>query len=140
MATTKPRITVTLDQGDYDILAEFAKQQGCSMSSALSDIWKEAVPTIARVVKLIREANATKETIADRVHELAVEAHSQMMPAARDAIAQFDIFESEVLKAITNAKGGAKAGEAGRARTATPAFAPQSAKVRKGASRGRKSQ
>ena len=101
MATTKPRVTVTLEQADYDLLAEFADQQGCSMSSVLVEVWQEAAPTITRVVKLIKEAKAAQGQVGDRIREMAIEAELQMMPLAREAINQLDIFEDEVRKAIT---------------------------------------
>lgn len=129
MATKKPRITVTLDQADYDLLAEFAEQQKCSMSAVLVEVWQEAAPTIVRVVKLIREAKAAKSQVGDRIREMAIEAELEMMPLAREAISQLDIFEDEVRKAIQGSRveedaaaGGAKA---------TPASASSSS-LRKG--------
>lgn len=107
MATNKPRITVTLEQDHYDILSEFARQQGCSMSSALAEIWAEAVPTIQRVVKLIAEAEQAKASVGDRIRDIATEAQEAMIPHAREAVAQFDIFEKQVTEAIAKAKAGA---------------------------------
>lgn len=107
MATNKPRITVTLEQDHYDILSEFARQQGCSMSSALAEIWAEAVPTIQRVVKLIAEAEQAKASVGDRIRDIATEAQEAMIPHAREAVAQFDIFEKQVTEAIAKARAGA---------------------------------
>lgn len=107
MATNKPRITVTLEQDHYDILSEFARQQGCSMSSALAEIWAEAVPTIQRVVKLIAEAEQAKASVGDRIRDIATEAQEAMIPHARAAVAQFDIFEKQVTEAIAKARAGA---------------------------------
>lgn len=107
MATKKPRITVTLEQDHYDILSEFARQQGCSMSSALAEIWAEAVPTIQRVVKLIAEAEQAKASVGDRIRDIATEAQEAMIPHAREAVAQFDIFEKQVAEAIAKARAGA---------------------------------
>lgn len=101
MATTKPRVTVTLEQSDYDLLAEFAQQQGCSMSAVLADVWQEAGPTIARVVKLIKEAKAAQGQVGERIREMAIDAEIEIMPLAREAISQLDIFEEEVRKAIS---------------------------------------
>lgn len=107
MATNKPRITVTLEQDHYDILSEFARQQGCSMSSALAEIWAEAVPTIQRVVKLIAEAEQAKASVGDRIRDIATQAQEAMIPHAREAVAQFDIFEKQVTEAIAKARAGA---------------------------------
>lgn len=104
MATNKPRITVTLEQDHYDILSEFARQQGCSMSAALAEVWGQAVPTIQRVVKLIAEAEHAKASVADRIRDIATEAQEAMLPHAREAVAQFDIFEEQVKEAIDRAR------------------------------------
>lgn len=122
MATNKPRITVTLDQDDYELLSEFAAQQGASRSAVLAEIWKEAAPTIVRVVKLIKEAKAAHGQIGEAIREMAIEAEMQMMPLAREAISQLDIFEGEVRKAITGS-GRAEGASSGGA-DATAELAP----------------
>jgi len=77
------------------------------MSSALAEIWAEAVPTIQRVVKLIAEAEQAKASVGDRIRDIATEAQEAMIPHAREAVAQFDIFEKQVTEAIAKARAGA---------------------------------
>lgn len=104
MATTKPRITVTLEPEHYAVLAELATLSKQSMSSILAEIAAEAMPVFARVVKLAKEAAATKASVGDRVKELAAEAELQMLPLARDALKTFDMFDDAIMKAIASAK------------------------------------
>lgn len=121
MATTKPRITVTLEPEHYAVLSEMARVSGSSMSSILADIAAEAMPVFARVVKLAKEAEAAKAGIGDRVKELAAEAELQMLPLAREALKTFDMFDDAIMKAIESAKaseGSAEQGGAGDARSA----------------------
>ena len=56
MATTKPRITITLDQDVYDTLRGLAEVQGCSMSSVVSDFLTLVNPIQKRVLKATRKA------------------------------------------------------------------------------------
>lgn len=114
MATIKPRITVTLDETHHAVLTEMARLTNTSMSSIIASIVTEAVPVFARVVKLIKEAEATKSSVADRVKELASEAELQMLPLARDALKTFDMFDDAVMKAIADAKATEDSAEAGR--------------------------
>lgn len=100
MATRNPRISVMLSDDHYRLLSEFARQQGISRSAAMSSIWAEAVPTVQRVVDLINEAGKAKEGIGDVVRRMAEEAQAEMLPHARAAVEQFDIFESRVKQEI----------------------------------------
>lgn len=112
MATTKPRITVTLEPEHYAVLAEMAAISKSSMSSILAEIAAEAMPVFARVVKLAKEAETAKASIGERVKELATEAELQMLPLARDALKTFDMFDDAIMKAIAAAK--ESEGEAGK--------------------------
>lgn len=56
MATTKPRITITLDQDVYDTLRGLAEVQGCSMSSVVSEFLTLVNPIQKRVLKATRKA------------------------------------------------------------------------------------
>lgn len=107
MATKKPRITVTLNQEAYEALEQVAKVQGGSMSAVLAEVWEEAAPVMLRVVKLVLEAQAAKAGVGDRIRDIATEAQEAMIPHAREAVAQFDIFEKQVAEAIAKARAGA---------------------------------
>lgn len=108
MATTKPRVTITLEPEHYAVLVEMAEVTGSSMSSIVADVVAEAAPVFLRVVKLIREAEAVKGSLGDRVRELATEAELEMMPLAREALKNLDMFDDQVMKAIADAKNAAK--------------------------------
>lgn len=61
MATTKPRITVTLDQAVYDLYRELAEVQGCSMSSLVSDLLYATVPVQQQVLAAMKTALSMQE-------------------------------------------------------------------------------
>lgn len=128
MATNKPRITISLDPDHYAVLAEMAKLVKSPMSAIVSEIVGEAVPVFTRVVKLIREANALKGEVGERVKGLAEEAELQMLPLAREAVKTLDMFDDAVMEAIRKARE-SEADGAGGAPGATAA--PSAAKGRK---------
>lgn len=128
MATNKPRITISLDPDHYAVLAEMAKLVKSPMSAIVSEIVGEAAPVFARVVKLVKEANALKGEVGDRVKGLAEEAELQMLPLAREAVKTLDMFDDAVMEAIRKARE-SEADGAGGAPCATAA--PAAAKGRK---------
>lgn len=56
MATTKPRITVTLPQEVYETIKGLSEAQGCSMSALISDFLEMVNPVQQRVLKAVRKA------------------------------------------------------------------------------------
>lgn len=137
MATKKPRITVTLNQEAYEALEQVAKVQGGSMSAVLAEVWEEAAPVMLRVVKLVLEAQAAKAGVGDRIKELATEAELAMLPLAREAVSNMDMFEASIREALKSAQGGASGEGGGGVRSAT---APSSHDARKGRGKGRGAQ
>ncbi len=58
MATTKPRITVTLDEGVYETLRGLSDLQGVSMSSIVAELLRTVDPVQRKVLKAMRHALA----------------------------------------------------------------------------------
>ena len=105
MPTAKPRVNVTMNQDDYDLLSAFAARQGVSRSEILVDLWQMAAPVMARVLKLLEEAERAKESVRDGIRQAAAEAEMQMMPLAREALANLDLFEEAIRQSMREAGG-----------------------------------
>lgn len=58
MATTKPRITVTLDQDVYETIRGLSEAQGCTMSGLVSELLTMVNPVQQRVLRAVRKAQA----------------------------------------------------------------------------------
>lgn len=56
MATTKPRITVTLEDDVYETVKGMAEAQGCSMSAVVSELLTAVNPAQKRVLKAVQRA------------------------------------------------------------------------------------
>lgn len=110
MPTAKPRVNVAMDQADFDLLSAFAASQGVSRASVLVDLWQMAAPVMARVLKLVEEANRARESVKDGIREAAMEAQAKMTPLQREAFLNLDLFEEAVRDAIREAAGVADGG------------------------------
>ena len=71
MATSKPRITVTLDQDVYDTIRGLSEAQGCTMSGLISEFLTMVNPVQQRVLRAVKKAQALNvESKADMVASL----------------------------------------------------------------------
>lgn len=71
MATSKPRITVTLDQDVYDTIKGLSEAQGCTMSGLVSEFLTMVNPVQQRVLQAVKKAQALNvESKADMVASL----------------------------------------------------------------------
>lgn len=110
MPTAKPRVNVAMDQADFDLLSAFAASQGVSRASVLVELWQMAAPVMARVLKLVEEAQRARESVKDGIREAAMEAQAKMTPLQREAFLNLDLFEEAVRDAIREAAGVADGG------------------------------
>jgi uncharacterized protein (DUF1778 family) len=71
MATTKPRITVTLEQDVYETIQALAEVQGRSMSSIVSEFLTMVNPVQQKVLAAVRRAMSVQQSSkADLVNQL----------------------------------------------------------------------
>lgn len=84
MATTKPRITVTLDDSVYQTLHALAALQGCSMSSIVSDLLLVVNPVQIQVLKSLQKVVSLqgdlREGLVDDLKSAMVRAEADAMP------------------------------------------------------------
>lgn len=84
MATSKPRITVTLDDSVYQTLHALAALQGCSMSSIVSDLLLVVNPVQVQVLKSLQKVASLqgdlREGLVDDLCSAMVRAESAAMP------------------------------------------------------------
>lgn len=91
MATKKPRITVTLDHGVYELVSRLAKLQGVSMSSIVSDYLQAAYLPMMRVVALIEAANDAPEDVRRGIKEAAESTERDLIQALGGALDAFNV-------------------------------------------------
>ena len=124
MATSNPRITVTLKPEQYEFLKAFAETQKASMASVLVELYEMAEPVLIRVQKLIVEAQQAKESVKDGIMEATEEAMRTIEPQAQQAMMNFELFEEAIRQSLSEAREGG-GGEAGARSATAPRGTPQ---------------
>lgn len=99
MATTKPRITVTLTHRQHEVLKTISDCGGQSMSTFISDMLELSLPTLERMAatfqKIKRAQDQQRETIRDALDD----AQAALEPIALHAVGQFDLFMAKLEQA-----------------------------------------
>lgn len=96
MATKKPRIQVTLEVSQYELVKRLAKLQARSMSQVLSDLFTEIAPVYERVAVVLQAAKRAQASAHEGFRNAAEKAEAEIAPHLAAAIAQFDIFETRL--------------------------------------------
>lgn len=92
MATTKPRLTITLEPSHHAVVSELAALRGISKSTVVTEMLGASVPALERVTKLLRALEAAKS--GGYVDEFAAnleEAERTLAPMLAAALEQMDL-------------------------------------------------
>lgn len=93
MATSKPRITVTLDDDVHQLYRELADIQGCSMSSLVADLLRATVPVQQQVLAAMKTALSLQEGSRAEFLEKLQRAHQQASDTVAPMMAILGEFE-----------------------------------------------
>jgi hypothetical protein len=115
MATTKPRITVTLTKRQHEVFTSISASSGQSMSSLIGEI----MPTFERMATTFQKLRATQDNERAKVAQVLEEAQNALEPIALAAVGQFDLFMGKVESAA--GAGGPERSEDRTAPAARPA-------------------
>lgn len=92
MATTRPRITITLTERQHAILRSLSKSTGQSMSSNVAELLELALPTLERMAVAMQAIAKTRENQIGQVRAQLDEAQAVLEPLAASLVAQTDLF------------------------------------------------
>ena len=92
MATTKPRITVTLTPRQHEVLKTISDCGGHSMSTLLGELIEASLPTFERMANTFKKIHQAQQTERARMVEAMDEAQAVLEPIAQAAVDQFDLF------------------------------------------------
>lgn len=126
MATTKPRITITLTEHQHDVLKSISAASGSSMSSLAGELIEVSLPALERMANTFQKLRNAHTIERAKMVEAMEESLAVLEPIAAAAVDQFDLF----LGVIDDAAGGAADGS-----TAT-ADAPHAATFAPATNRG----
>lgn len=96
MATTKPRITVTLTKRQHEVFTSISASSGQSMSSLIGEIIELSMPTFERMATTFQKLRATQDNERAKVAQVLEEAQNALEPIALAAVGQFDLFMGKV--------------------------------------------
>jgi hypothetical protein len=105
MATTKPRINVTLEPHRYAMFKRLAALQGVSMSSLIGELLEAVAEPMERVCVVLEAAAKAPGDLKAGLRSAVDRAEATLMPAALKAIDQFDMFMGDVGDVIEAAGG-----------------------------------
>lgn len=92
MATTKPRITITLEPQRHELLRRLAEYQGVSMSHIVAELVESVSPVLERVCVAIENARKAQSGVRENLVRVAEESEKALMPHLEAAMGQLDIF------------------------------------------------
>lgn len=100
MATSKPRITITMEQQHYDVVQRLAKLQGKPMSKVVTELLTEIVPVLAKVADSLAIAVNAHANVKQKMVQAAEQAEQDFQPLMAQAIDQFDLFASQLAAVV----------------------------------------
>lgn len=92
MATSKPRITVTLTKRQHEVFQSLSASSGQSMSSLVGEIIEVSMPTFERMAATFQKIKASQDLERSRIAGALDEAQRALEPIALAAVGQFDLF------------------------------------------------
>jgi len=101
MATTKPRVTVTLERRTYECLSRLSAVGGDSMSSIISEFIEISLPSMERLVVVLERAKAAPEETRAGIAAAVDRAERDMLPAMMEALNQNDLFLADIESAAS---------------------------------------
>ena len=96
MATTKPRITITLEPEQYEVLNRMATLQGGSMSRIVSELLQEVTPMLSKLCDTLQIATTANAELRTKIMRSCDEAEEDLRPIANAVASQFDMFAASI--------------------------------------------
>ena len=117
MATTKPRITLTLSDRTYKLLKSISDCSNQPMSTFVNEMLESASPTLERMAVTFQKIKQAQETQRKQYLADLDEAQAAIEPVVQNTLGQFDLFLERIEDAVgiataTDARG-ARAGAGG---------------------------
>jgi hypothetical protein len=108
MATGKPRITITLEKEQYEVINRLATLQRGSMSRIITELLAEVTPMLQQVCNTMEIAVKANADMKARIFKSCEEAEADMRPLVEAFNSQFDLFAAGIERA---ADAGAASGD-----------------------------
>ena len=92
MATSKPRITITLNHRQYEVLKAISDCSNQPMSAFISELLEESLPVLERMAESFRKIKAAQDEQKKRIADELEQAQAD----SEQVLGQFDLFMTRV--------------------------------------------
>ena len=92
MATIKPRIIITFENHEYEILKRFAKLSGSTMSKVIRELTLPALDPLQRLIVMMEGINTSTKEVHEGMSKSFKQVADDMDPILKNAIDQLDMF------------------------------------------------
>lgn len=92
MATTKPRITLSLQPRLYEVIRTISGATGQPMSGIISELLETSVPVLERLAATTQRFKAVKDDERATLLAALADAEATLAPVAQGVLGQFDLF------------------------------------------------
>mgnify|MGYP000914935515 FL=1 len=100
MATSKPRITITLDEQHYAVLKRLNALNGVPMSRTVSEFVELVSPVLERVCDNLERVRIADENVRSRIVKSAESSLKVLEGLSAEVLDNFDMFSDELSNAI----------------------------------------
>jgi len=100
MATTKPRITVTLTKRQHEVLRSISENSNQPMSTFISEMLEAALPTLERMAVTFQRVKEAQQAERTRFLDSMDRAQAAIEPVVLNAVGQFDLFLASIEEAV----------------------------------------
>ena len=112
MATTKPRITITLNDKSYAVLKAISECSGQPMSTFVTEMLDSARPTLERMATTFQKIKRAQDAERARFLENMDDAQAAIEPFVMQTLGQFDLFLGRIEQAAEGMGGRGSCGAA----------------------------
>lgn len=103
MATTKPRITITLSTRQHEVLKSISECSGQPMSGFLNELLDLSLPTLERMAATFQKIKTAQDAQRQKIIAELDVAQTAMEPIVQSMTGQFDLFMARVEQAAVGA-------------------------------------
>jgi predicted DNA-binding protein len=95
MATTKPRITITLEPRVYELLRSISENSHQPMSAFVGELLSESIPVLERMAVTFQQIVQVKDQQLQQIASAADDAQRSLEPVLQQVLGQYDIFMAD---------------------------------------------
>lgn len=110
MATTKPRLTITLNPHTHAVITELARLQSKSKASIITDLLDTVVPVFQRTAYLLELSNRATTVVNDDIRDSMELAEEKLRRMMDDAMGQLDMVSEGLLRGVDDGIGEKRSG------------------------------